>query len=170
MHRPAGAKPVADRRPPHQVTRTSIEAGQPCVVERGRGRHGVDALVPQCIAPKDVADARTHTLVEHELRYGAVTGGARQRHDCCDIQARREDVRAKAAADRGGADQLAGRRREEDRLHVTKVERGSGEMCGAPASLARLVHVPRPGHTHVRVQHDRVVEMHVEVLADRLDA
>jgi hypothetical protein len=85
MHRLAGPEPVADRRAPHQVARTSVDAGKRCVVESGRGRHGVDALVPQRIASKDVAHARADTLVEHELRDGAVTGGAHQRHDLCDV-------------------------------------------------------------------------------------
>ena len=131
---------------------------------------------PQQFAAIHVADSAHHALVEQHFGHGRLGRVVRHHapHALVDVGRFVAQVGAELAENR-----MSSRIKIAVRLHHGRRETHRDPICDADhhtralrrlaPSLARVVHVPRTGHPHVRVQDDAVVPHDLEMLAATAD-
>src|ERR1700674_649614 len=154
----------------HQAAGGQVKLAKPRVIELG-GRHpGVQPERPERLTLIDVADTGADPLLEQQLSEGGRLRPARALDDGIQIEGIDQDIRPEVGYGcLGIANQLHDWRGEADRNHVIEAEHRGGPPFRLAPALARPIHMPRPGHPHVRVERDPALEPHEEMLAVRLD-
>src|SRR2546423_10658783 len=154
----------------HQVAGPQVKLAQALVIQLRRTHPGIEAKSPERFALVDVANTRTHALLQQQLAEGGCFRDASAADDLVEVERIDQDIRSQVRHRLPGiTDQLHDGRGKADGDDIIETQhRGGAPLRLAPA-LTDAVEVPGAGHPHVRMKGESTLELHHEVFAVRLD-